>query len=177
MCGYCPSTQRSRSWYIAHFVSVMLGCARSSAWPLLSLALRAGRQTLLDPRDTCLAPRLPRKSLKMLIAVPSPRLRTAPTIAHREYDCSRDLRPAKRGSGGSVCTAAILSRSCPLLGHSRPSGSGRCRSSHVRYAPKATFGHQNASGRDGPKADKVQCSKKIAIRSPHRQARAIGVER
>ena len=24
------------------------------------------------------------------------------------------------------------------------------RSSHVRYAPKATFGHQNAIGRDGP---------------------------
>jgi hypothetical protein len=27
-----------------------------------------------------------------------------------------------------------------------------------------------------PKADKVQCSKKIAIRSPRRLARAIGVE-
>jgi hypothetical protein len=38
------------------------------------------------------------------------------------------------------------------LGHSRPGPAGR-RSSHVRYAPKATFGHQNAIGRDGPEAD------------------------
>jgi hypothetical protein len=39
------------------------------------------------------------------------------------------------------------------LGHSRPGPAGR-RSSHVRYAPKATFGHQNAIGRewDGPAA-------------------------
>ena len=36
--------------------------------------------------------------------------------------------------------------------HSRPGPAGR-RSSHVRYAPKATFGHQNAIGRDGPSAD------------------------
>ena len=36
--------------------------------------------------------------------------------------------------------------------HSRPGPAGR-RSSHVRYAPKATVGHQNAIGRDGPKAD------------------------
>ena len=35
------------------------------------------------------------------------------------------------------------------LGHSRPGPAGR-RSSHVRYAPKATVGHQNAIGRDGP---------------------------
>jgi hypothetical protein len=34
-------------------------------------------------------------------------------------------------------------------GHSRPGPAGR-RSSHVRYAPKATVGHQNAIGRDGP---------------------------
>jgi hypothetical protein len=27
------------------------------------------------------------------------------------------------------------------------------RSSHVRYAPKATVGHQNAIGRDRPEAD------------------------
>ncbi len=33
------------------------------------------------------------------------------------------------------------------------SGSGRCRSSHVRYAPKATFGHQNAIGRDWANSD------------------------
>ena len=36
-----------------------------------------------------------------------------------------------------------------LVGHSRPGPAGR-RSSHVRYAPKATVGHQNAIGRDGP---------------------------
>jgi CheY-like chemotaxis protein len=30
------------------------------------------------------------------------------------------------------------------------------RSSHVRYAPKATFSHQNAIGRDGPIADIAQ---------------------
>jgi hypothetical protein len=35
------------------------------------------------------------------------------------------------------------------LGHSRPGPAGG-RSSHVRYAPKATVGHQNAIGRDGP---------------------------
>jgi hypothetical protein len=38
------------------------------------------------------------------------------------------------------------------LGHSRPGPAGR-RSSHVRYAPKATVGHHNAIGRFGPKAD------------------------
>jgi hypothetical protein len=38
------------------------------------------------------------------------------------------------------------------LGHSRPGPAGR-RSSHVRYAPKATVGHHNAIGRDGPIAD------------------------
>jgi hypothetical protein len=38
------------------------------------------------------------------------------------------------------------------MGHSRPSPAGR-RSSHVRYAPKATVGHQNAIGRDGPQPD------------------------
>jgi hypothetical protein len=38
------------------------------------------------------------------------------------------------------------------LGHSRPGPAGG-RSSNVRYAPKATFGHQNAIGRDGPEAD------------------------
>jgi hypothetical protein len=144
MCGYCPSTQRSRSWYIAHFASVMLGCARSSAWPLLSLA--------------------PRKSLKMLIAVPSPRLRTAPTIAHREYDCSRDLRPAKRGSGVSLHS----SNPEPLmsaLGHkqtlrrvnrtsaSPPKGDIRRRYWDVRFVPKA---------------DILRCGKNVAIRSPIR---------
>jgi hypothetical protein len=39
-----------------------------------------------------------------------------------------------------------------VVGHSRPGPAGR-RSSHVRYAPKATFGHQNAIGRDGPCVD------------------------
>jgi hypothetical protein len=43
------------------------------------------------------------------------------------------------------------------LGHSRPGPAGR-RSSHVRYAPKATVGHQNAIGRDGPNADILQRS-------------------
>jgi hypothetical protein len=38
------------------------------------------------------------------------------------------------------------------LGHSRPGPASR-RSSHVRYAPKATVGHQNAIGRDVPQAD------------------------
>jgi hypothetical protein len=38
------------------------------------------------------------------------------------------------------------------LGHWRPGPAG-CRSSHVRYAPKATVGHQNAIGRDGPEDD------------------------
>jgi hypothetical protein len=38
------------------------------------------------------------------------------------------------------------------LGHSRPGPAGG-RSSNVRYAPKATVGHQNAIGRDVPKAD------------------------
>jgi hypothetical protein len=40
------------------------------------------------------------------------------------------------------------------LGHSRPGPAGR-RSSHVRYAPKATVGHQNAIDRDGPIPDIV----------------------
>jgi hypothetical protein len=39
-----------------------------------------------------------------------------------------------------------------LEGHSRPGPAGR-RFSHVRYAPKATVGHQNALGRDGPDSD------------------------
>jgi hypothetical protein len=38
------------------------------------------------------------------------------------------------------------------LGHSRPGPAGR-RSSYVRYAPKATVGHQNAIGREGPIRD------------------------
>jgi hypothetical protein len=40
--------------------------------------------------------------------------------------------------------------------HSRPGPAGR-RSSHVRYAPKATVGHQNAIGRDGPQTDILRC--------------------
>jgi hypothetical protein len=42
------------------------------------------------------------------------------------------------------------------MGHPGPVGR---RSSHVRYAPKATVGHQNAIGRDGPQADIQQISK------------------
>jgi hypothetical protein len=48
------------------------------------------------------------------------------------------------------------------VGHSRPGPAGG-HSSNVRYAPKATFGHQNAIGRDRPKADQVQCSKKSGL--------------
>jgi hypothetical protein len=44
------------------------------------------------------------------------------------------------------------------MGHSRPGPAGR-RSSHVRYALTATFGHQNAIGRDGPQADILRRSK------------------
>jgi hypothetical protein len=43
------------------------------------------------------------------------------------------------------------------MGHSRPGPAGR-RSSHVRYAPKATVGHQNAIGRDGPATDIASAS-------------------
>jgi hypothetical protein len=35
--------------------------------------------------------------------------------------------------------------------HDFPENGGRF--GHVRYAPKATFGHQNAIGRDGPTTD------------------------
>jgi hypothetical protein len=54
------------------------------------------------------------------------------------------------------------------LGHSRPGPAGR-RSSHVRYAPKATFSHQNAIGRDGPKADILRCSNNAVIQSPRQR--------
>ena len=40
------------------------------------------------------------------------------------------------------------------MGQERPGPAGR-RSSHVRYAPKETVGHQNAIGRDGPQADEI----------------------
>jgi hypothetical protein len=56
------------------------------------------------------------------------------------------------------------------LGHSRPGPAGR-RSSHVRYAPKATVGHQNAIGRDGPGAD-ILC----LIRLAGQRARAVAME-
>jgi hypothetical protein len=49
-------------------------------------------------------------------------------------------------------TKRTRGRHMSALGHSRPGPAGR-RSSDFRYAPKATFGHQNAIGRDGPKAD------------------------
>jgi hypothetical protein len=38
------------------------------------------------------------------------------------------------------------------MGHSRPGPAGR-RSSHVRYASKATVSHEDAIGRDGPHPD------------------------
>jgi hypothetical protein len=72
-----------------------------------------------------------------------------------------------RGSGVSMSTGCYAV-SVPLpdannetamsaVGHSRPGPAGR-RSSNVRYAPKATVGHQNAIGRDGPQADiRVDC--------------------
>jgi hypothetical protein len=42
------------------------------------------------------------------------------------------------------------------LGHSRPGPAGR-RSGHVRYAPKATVGHQNAIGREWAKTEVGVC--------------------
>jgi hypothetical protein len=50
------------------------------------------------------------------------------------------------------------------LGHSRPGPAGR-RSSNVRYAPKATVGHQNAIGRDGPEAE-VMAHQRLAKGRP-----------
>jgi hypothetical protein len=58
------------------------------------------------------------------------------------------------------------------LGHSRPGPAGR-RSSHVRYAPKATVGHQNAIGREGPEADSCTAAKGTVIRLPRRRALAV----
>jgi hypothetical protein len=48
------------------------------------------------------------------------------------------------------------------LGHQRPGPAGR-RSSHVRYAPKATVGHQNAIGRDGSCVDGSKLARKLYI--------------
>ena len=61
--------------------------------------------------------------------------------------------------------------------HSRPGPAGR-RSSHVRYAPKATVGHQNAIGRDGPKADSCTAanSRYRIIPSYLRPAAPLGIE-
>ena len=68
------------------------------------------------------------------------------------------------------------------LGHSRPGPAGR-RSSHVRYAPKATVGHQNAIGRDGPTADSCTAAKRTSFdhlvggyeqRARHTQAKSSG---
>jgi hypothetical protein len=63
----------------------------------------------------------------------------------------RNYPSSREGPGGA-------SSPMSALGHSRPGPVGR-RASHVRYAPKATVGHQNAIGRDGPKADILRCSK------------------
>jgi hypothetical protein len=61
--------------------------------------------------------------------------------------------PRRQSTGvGSRATSKRSIESASALGHSRPGPAGR-RSSHVRYAPKATFSHQNAIGRDGPTAD------------------------
>src|SRR6266446_3932365 len=43
----------------------------------------------------------------------SPRLRTAPTVAHEEHDYSMDLRIAKWGPMPR-CMAVFLNRRCPL---------------------------------------------------------------
>src|SRR5947208_1342671 len=52
-------------------------------------------------------------------ALPSPRLRTAPIIARREYDYSRDLRLAKWGCAKQQSRAAdvsVGSRGCRISG-------------------------------------------------------------
>jgi hypothetical protein len=56
------------------------------------------------------------------------------------------------GAAETVCGGGDGSRPMSALGHSRPGPAGR-RTSHVPYAPKATVGHLNAIGRDGPTAD------------------------
>jgi hypothetical protein len=53
--------------------------------------------------------------------------------------------------GTAKTTRESNARAASLLGHSRPGSAGH-RSSHVRYAPKATVGDQNAIGRNGPLA-------------------------
>jgi hypothetical protein len=62
----------------------------------------------------------------------------------------------KLNEGGTDKISSTMS----ALGHSRPGRAGR-RSSHVRYAPKATVGHQNAIGRDGPTADSCAAAKSL----------------
>jgi hypothetical protein len=66
--------------------------------------------------------------------------------------CSRPEGAAGGATLRRDCNLAISLALMSALGHSRPGPAGR-RSSHFRYAPKATFGHQNAIGRDGPEAD------------------------
>jgi hypothetical protein len=60
----------------------------------------------------------------------------------------------------ALVKAPTIRRSYPCMGHSRPGPAGR-RSSHVRYAPKATVGHQNAIGRDGPCVDGSELARRI----------------
>jgi hypothetical protein len=62
--------------------------------------------------------------------------------------------------GTATTTRESNARAASLLGHSRPGPAGRC-SSHVRYAPKATVGHQNAIGRDGPFSDSGTAAKQV----------------
>jgi hypothetical protein len=67
-----------------------------------------------------------------------------------------DRKYHQRGAADSLLHRGISAlsprRFTSGLGHSRPGLAGR-RSSHVRYAPKATVGHQNAIGRDVPTRD------------------------
>jgi hypothetical protein len=60
------------------------------------------------------------------------------------------LAPRKKSALPKMLHCAEVSQRIDTVGHSGPAGR---RSGHVRYAPKATVGHQNAIGRDGPIAD------------------------
>jgi hypothetical protein len=92
----------------------------------------------------------------------------------------RRMLSTDRGSGVSM-SIGCYAVSVPLpdannetalsaVGHSRPGPAGR-RSSDVRYAPKATVGHQNTIGRDGPISD--ICKSKRRMRPPTETAKQI----
>jgi hypothetical protein len=63
--------------------------------------------------------------------------------------------------GSGLVRYSKMGCSTSVVGHSRLGPAGR-RSSHVRYAPKATVGHQNAIGRDGPKPDSCIAANEVA---------------